>query len=506
MSPPRRLSSRSSKKATADFGKPFIKPPRAQNTIPVQYTETKPKDAWATLVPSGDTCNSLIPIYLTDNTHYLGTQPEDGVFKLTLESTWYTVLSLNQDGAVRVLDRDLMSKQYVELKDGDYIRFPSSKGYWYIYRIEIDLKSKVMFHSVYDIKGALGKGHFAEVMLATPKNSIAGNESKLQEYAVKIIDKSNVSKNFNEQKLHDEIIIMYKISHPSLVRIYNLYNENDKLYLVMEYVKDGEFFDFISQRKKLSEYETRIVFKQLFEAIKYLHGHRIAHRDLKPENILMSSAAKLEVKISDFGLSKLLGPEHSLMKTLCGTRLYVAPEIIARTPNRSYGRAVDMWSLGVILYVCLCGNLPFADELGPPSLLDQIRLGKYKFHSPAWDDISVDAKNLIKGLLTVNVKDRLTVSQALAHPFMQTLPLPQPISNAPILAHGNENIPQDKKCTKSCTEKILSKLTVSSNADFADDEASFVTAGIIELSSSSSQSSGSEIQYLCCEASYFSEI
>ncbi|CAG8515928.1 5866_t:CDS:2 [Racocetra fulgida] len=445
MSPPRRLSSRSSKKATADFGKPFIKPPRAQTTIAVQYADTKPKDAWATLVPSGDTCNSLIPIYLTDNNHYLGTQPEDGVFKLTLELTWYTVLSLNKDGAVRVLDRDLKSKQYVELKDGDYIRFPSSKGYWYIYRIEIDLKSKVMFHSVYDIKGTLGKGHFAEVMLATPKTSIAGNESNLQEYAVKIIDK---------------------------IRIYNLYNENDKLYLIMEYIKDGEFFDFITQRKKLSEYETRIVFKQLFEAIKYLHGHRIAHRDLKPENILMSSAAKLEVKISDFGLSKLLGPEHSLMKTLCGTRLYVAPEVIARTPNR---------------------------------LLDQIRIGKYKFHSPAWDDISDDAKNLIKGLLTVNVKDRLTVSQALSHPFMQTLPLPQSISNAPILVHENETTPQNNMYKKSFTQKILSKHTDFSDADFADDEASFVTAGTVELSSSSSQTSGSEIQYLCCEASYFSE-
>ncbi|CAG8806498.1 26280_t:CDS:2, partial [Dentiscutata erythropus] len=232
MSPPRRHSSRSSKKAIADFGKPFIKSSRAQSNATVKYTETKPKDAWATLVPSGETCNSLIPIYLTDNTHYLGAQPEDGVFKSLLADPRIDVLhcaifkeykesigtivklqNLSQDGAVRVLDRDLMSKQYVELKDGDYIRFPSSKGHWYIYRIEIDLKSKVMFHSVYDIKGTLGKGHFAEVMLATPKNSIAGNESRLQEYAVKIIDKSNMTKNFNEQKLHDEIIVMYKISH-----------------------------------------------------------------------------------------------------------------------------------------------------------------------------------------------------------------------------------------------------------------------------------------------------
>ncbi|CAG8709671.1 5087_t:CDS:2 [Dentiscutata erythropus] len=269
----------------------------------------------------------------------------------------------------------------------------------------------------------------------------------------------------------------------------------------MEYVKDGEFFDFLSQKKKLSEYETRIVFKQLFDAIKYLHGHRIAHRDLKPENILMSSAANLEVKISDFGLSKLLGPEHSLMKTLCGTRLYVAPEVIARTPNRSYGRSVDMWSLGVILYVCLCGNLPFADELGPPTLLDQIRLGRYKFHSPAWDNISNNAKDLIKGLLTVNVNNRLTVSQALAHPFMQTLPSPRSISNAPILTRGNENIPQTRRNQRSFSRSHT--YTDSTEADFADDEASFVTAGTVELSSSSLQSADSDIQYLY-ETSYFS--
>ncbi|CAG8651095.1 9647_t:CDS:2, partial [Scutellospora calospora] len=208
--------------------------------------------------------------------------------------------------------------------------------------------------------------------------------------------------------------------------------------------------------------------------IKYLHDHRIAHRDLKPENILMSSAANLEVKISDFGLSKLLGPEHSLMKTLCGTRLYVAPEVIARTPNRSYGRAVDMWSLGVILYVCLCGNLPFADELGPPNLLDQIRLGKYRFHSPVWNNISYNAKDLIRGLLTVNVKDRLTVSQALTHPFMQELPLPKSVSNAPILLRGNDSTSLIKNGQTSFSQKILSRQADSSNADFADDEASFI--------------------------------
>ncbi|CAG8533940.1 3376_t:CDS:1 [Dentiscutata heterogama] len=104
---------------------------------------------------------------------------------------------------------------------------------------------------------------------------------------------------------------------------------------------------------------------------------------------------------------------------MCGTPLYIAPEVLDRSPKRSYGKAVDMWSLGVILYVCLCGYPPFAKDFGPPSFEEQIKLGIYRFYPPAWSYISNEAKNLIKGLLNVNVRDRLTASQALEHPFMQ---------------------------------------------------------------------------------------
>ncbi|CAG8529423.1 461_t:CDS:2 [Scutellospora calospora] len=411
---------------------------------------------------------------------------------------------VRRNGAVKVLERELMSNQYFELKDGDYIRFPSSNGGWYSYSIEIDLKPEGRFHNDYRIKGVLGTGHFGEVKLATLANAVVGNESKFQEYAVKIIDKNTVAKKPNA-KLHDEIIIMHKIEHPSLVRIRNLYNEDDKLYLVMDYIKDGEFFEFISKKKKLSEYEARIIFKQLFEAMKYLHDHRIVHRDLKPENILMSNKANLEVKITDFGLSKLLGPEYSLMKTMCGTPLYIAPEVLDRSPRRSYGKAVDMWSLGVILYVCLCGYPPFAKDFGPPAFEEQVRLGLYRFYPPVWSHISNEAKDLIRGLLNVNVRDRLTASQALEHPFMQVLSLPKHVSavpdvvDAPTLTRVNSNIPPSDEVKIILAQKlsVLSKRAESGD-DVDDsndvDEVSFVTADTIVSSNYLSRSPGSRIQ------------
>ncbi|CAG8577409.1 10607_t:CDS:2 [Acaulospora colombiana] len=158
---------------------------------------------------------------------------------------------------------------------------------------------------------------------------------------------------------------------------------------------------------------------------------RIVHRDLKPENILVTDASRYQVKISDFGLSKLLGAKYSLMNTVCGTPTYVAPEIINR--DTEYGKAVDMWSLGVILYVCLSGYPPFSEHFAPPTLLEQVRAGRYTFRSPPWDSISDEAKDLVQGLLKVDFTSRLTAEQALKHPFMnkQTPFVTRPSSTLP---------------------------------------------------------------------------
>ena len=147
-------------------------------------------------------------------------------------------------------------------------------------------------------------------------------------------------------------------------------------------------------RQKLNENETRKLFKQLFQSIKYLHERNIVHRDIKPENILLVDK-DLHVKLADFGLAKIIG-EESFTTTLCGTPSYVAPEILADSKQRKYTKAVDVWSLGVVLYICLCGFPPFSDELYsrdfPFTLSQQIKSGRFDYPSPYWDSVGDPAR------------------------------------------------------------------------------------------------------------------
>ncbi|KAJ3086791.1 hypothetical protein HK102_012458 [Quaeritorhiza haematococci] len=186
----------------------------------------------------------------------------------------------------------------------------------------------------------------------------------------------------------------------------------------------------IIERKKFTEEESRKVMFQLLRALKYLHDRGISHR----ENILLVSkdANDLRIKISDFGLAKLVG-EESFMRTICGTPNYVAPEVLSQQRLKGYTKAVDMWSTGVILYICLCGYPPFSEELAPPSMMEQIKKGKYQFQSPWWDGISKEAKDLIQRLLTVDPQKRYTADQALNHPWMKLTSPAQDPALAPLL-------------------------------------------------------------------------
>lgn len=155
------------------------------------------------------------------------------------------------------------------------------------------------------------------------------------------------------------------------------------------------------------------------------HDRNIVHRDIKPENILLTDK-DLHIKIADFGLAKIIG-EESFTTTLCGTPSYVAPEILEDTKNRRYTRAVDIWSLGVVLYICLCGFPPFSDELytreAPYTLHEQIRMGRFDYPSPYWDPVSDLALELIDCMLTVDVGRRYTIDDCLAHPWTTQKPL-----------------------------------------------------------------------------------
>ncbi|KND02797.1 CAMK protein kinase [Spizellomyces punctatus DAOM BR117] len=269
-------------------------------------------------------------------------------------------------------------------------------------------------HDKYLITKSIGSGNFATVKLAVDRETG-------EKVAIKVVLKSRIrAKPKFIENLRQEIAILMGLRHPNIVSINGVYDEAQYVYIVLELVQGGELFDAIVEHRKFSESVARKVMFQLFSALKYLHDRGITHRDLKPENILLVSRdlADLRIKISDFGLAKLAG-EDSFYGTLCGTPNYVAPEVLAPSTGRAYTKAVDLWSCGVILYICLCGFPPFSEELSPPGMPDQIRQGIYKFQSPWWDRVSPEAIDLIKGLLTVDPEKRLTVDQALDHPWMK---------------------------------------------------------------------------------------
>jgi len=218
-----------------------------------------------------------------------------------------------------------------------------------------------------------------------------------------------------EKNLRMEMEILQKISHPNIIQLKEIVDTKDKLYFVMELVTGGELFDRIVDKGSYSEDDAKELVRKIVSAVEYLHNKGIAHRDLKPENLLVKSLeCDTEVKIADFGLSKIIDQEK-MMQTACGTPGYVAPEVLQA---EGYGEEVDMWSIGVITYILLCGFPPFYSE-SVPEVFEQIMKAEYDYPAEYWDDISEEAKDFINHLLVVDVKKRLSAKKALEHPFLK---------------------------------------------------------------------------------------
>ena len=232
-----------------------------------------------------------------------------------------------------------------------------------------------------------------------------------EKVAVKIIDKSKVEE--SPQLLQNEIDIMAKVKHPHVVGLKAVFDTPNTLFIVMELVQGGELYEMIVERKTFSEKDTSHIMKQVFSALEYLHGIGIVHRDLKLENMLLNDKKTLDVKVADFGLSKLYSGQA--LQTACGTPFYVAPDILLGT---GYGPEVDMWACGVLLYILLSGRLPFHAD-NDAQLFQLIMEGNLVFKSPQFDTVSAEATDLIRKLLVVDPKVRLTASQALEHPFIK---------------------------------------------------------------------------------------
>ncbi|XP_072949165.1 ovarian-specific serine/threonine-protein kinase Lok [Epargyreus clarus] len=269
----------------------------------------------------------------------------------------------------------------------------------------------------YYISRTLGQGACGIVKLVY-------NKVKCTKHAMKIIKKSRLTNgkidNLNDPaKIMNEVNIMKALRHPCIVSTEEVFDTREAVFIILELMQGGELFDRITRQGHLTEKLTRFLFRQMVLAVKYLHSQGITHRDLKPENVLLESKDdETVVKITDFGLSKFVG-EDSFMKTMCGTPLYLAPEVLKANGQSSYGPEVDVWSLGVILFVCLVGYLPFSTEYKEVSLRSQILSGKYRFSHAHWKGVSLQAKLLMKRMLTVNVERRITLDQILKHSWMQ---------------------------------------------------------------------------------------
>jgi len=279
--------------------------------------------------------------------------------------------------------------------------------------------NSLQFFKKYELGKVLGTGAFSEVKVAI-------NRQTREKFAVKIIDKSKCKG--KENMIDTEINILSKVHHENIVQLYDLYQIENKIYLVMELVTGGELFDDIVRRGKYTESDAAKIVQKILLAIDYLHGMGIAHRDLKPENLLLSDRSKNgKVMISDFGLSKIFNDEE-VMKTACGTPGYVAPEVLRR---QGYGKEVDLWSIGVITYILLCGYPPFYDQ-NNVELYKQILACRYEFEKPWWDNISEDAKGFIRKLLVLDPAKRYTAKQAVMHPFIVLNCGPPPNAVEPI--------------------------------------------------------------------------
>jgi len=260
----------------------------------------------------------------------------------------------------------------------------------------------------YEIKEKLGSGSFATVRKAISK------ETK-EVVAVKIIKKKRLSTK-ELKSIEREIDIMIKLKHRNVVTLLDVFDSPKQIYLVMELCVGGELFDKVVEAGNYSEHLASKAIKQVCRGIKYLHANGIIHRDLKPENLLYyDNSSEGLLKITDFGLATHLDDPNDLMRTTCGTLHYVAPEVLLGHP---YGKEVDLWSLGVILFVLLSGYLPFyADQKKQTYKL--IVTGDYGgFDDPVWDGISRDAKDLVKKLLDINPKARITLDEVMKHPWI----------------------------------------------------------------------------------------
>ncbi|XP_047215145.1 serine/threonine-protein kinase BRSK2-like isoform X3 [Girardinichthys multiradiatus] len=289
---------------------------------------------------------------------------------------------------------------------------------------EITVGQSSQYVGPYRLEKTLGKGQTGLVKLGV--HCITG-----QKVAIKIVNREKLSESVL-MKVEREIAILKLIEHPHVLKLYDVYENNKYLYLVLEHVSGGELFDYLVKKGRLTPKEARKFFRQIISALDFCHSHSICHRDLKPENLLLDE--KNNIRIADFGMASLQVGD-SLLETSCGSPHYACPEVIRG--ERYDGRRADVWSCGVILFALLVGALPF-DHDNLRQLLEKVKSGV--FHMPHF--IPPDCQALLKGMIEVNADKRLTLEAIQKHNWY--------------LGGRNEPCPEQPPPRRVCVTRILS--------------------------------------------------
>ncbi|KAL4004282.1 signal-regulatory protein delta [Sarotherodon galilaeus] len=334
------------------------------------------------------------------------------------------------------------------------------------------------FTDEYQLYEELGKGAFSVVRRCV--KLCTG-----QEYAAKIINTKKLSAR-DHQKLEREARICRLLKHPNIVRLHDSISEEGFHYLLFDLVTGGELFEDIVAREYYSEADASHCIHQILDSVSYTHHHDIVHRDLKPENLLLASKCKnAAVKLADFGLAIEVQGDQQAWFGFAGTPGYLSPEVLRK---EAYGKPVDIWACGVILYILLVGYPPFWDE-DQHKLYQQIKAGAYDFPSPEWDTVTPEAKNLINQMLTINPAKRITAQEALKHPWVCQR------STVASMMHRQETVECLKKfnARRKLKGAILTTMLVSRNfsvgrqttAPAAVSAVAGTTAGIVEQAAKS---------------------